>query len=152
MSINNGSPLVRYIVSFCVITTGVGLLEGILGGAFMPEMRFGFEAYYVPPLYGFLTVLTGLVLESRRTLSLGEMLFRMTIQLVLIECIVFGTNHLSGNFYTLAQSLVLAAGIAAVFISVHFIIWLNERRIASLFNKKLAEMQKSIERGAIENN
>lgn len=145
---NKDSLLTRYLINFCIITTGVTFLEGILGSIYYPEMVFGFTAYFVPPLYGFLTALTGLVTESRKPISAGGMIFRMAVQLILIEAIVLGTNYLAGHRFEPLQTAVLAAGVAAVFAFVYFMVWLNDRRIAAAFNKKLAELQKSAEHDA----
>lgn len=132
----------RLIVNTCVITTGITLLEGILGSLFLPQMALSFHAYLVPPIFGVLTALTGLVVESRRSLSVRQMLFRMLFQLLLIECMVFGVNYVAGNVYSLKMSAALALGILAVFVFVYFVMWLNERRIAMEFNRRLAQMQK----------
>lgn len=132
----------RFVVSVCIITTGITLMEGILGSFFLPDMTLNFRAYLVPPLFGVLTALTGLVVESRRELSIRQMLFRMLIQLILIECMIFGVNHLAGYVYSLKMSLALAFGILAIFGFVYFVMWLNERRIANEFNRRLEQMQK----------
>lgn len=141
---NKEAPLTRYLITFCIITTGVTFLEGILGSIYYPEQSLDFTAFFVPPLYGFLTALTGLVTESRRTLSTGETVFRMALQLGLIELIVLGSNYLAGNSYTPVQYVIIALGVAAVFAFVYFMIWLNDRRIAAAFNKRLAELQDSV--------
>lgn len=133
----------RFIINVCVITTGITLMEGILGSIFLPDMPLNFRAYLVPPVFGVLTALTGLVVESRRDLSIRQMLCRMALQLLLIEGMVFGVNHLAGYSYPWPMSLALALGIFVIFIFVYFIMWLNERRIANEFNRRLAEMQKN---------
>lgn len=137
----NKSFLARYIVCFCAVTTGICIMEGVLGGAFFPDKLLHFDAYLVPPVFGLLTSLTGLVVESRRDLSVGQMLFRMFLQLVLIECIVFGSNILVGNRYSPQMAVVVALQIAAIFVFVYFVMWFNERRIANEFNKRLVKMQ-----------
>lgn len=131
----------RFMINACVITTGIILLEGTLGSFFLPDMQLNFHAYLVPPIFGVLTALTGLVVESRRDLSIRRMLCRMALQLLLIEGMVFGVNHLAGYSYPWPMSLAMALGIFAVFVFVYFVMWLNERRIAKEFNKRLAQMQ-----------
>lgn len=137
----NDGVLTKYLVSFCFTTTGICFLELILGSLLMPDMRFGFDAFLMPPLFGFLTTMTGLVLESRRALSAGETVLRMFVQLILIEGIVFGINLAAGNRFTVVETAALAVGIAIVFAFVHLVSWLNERRIARAFNSRLAEFQ-----------
>lgn len=132
----------RFIINVCIITTGITLMEGILGSVFLPDMPLNFHAYLVPPVFGVLTALTGLVVESRRELSVRQMLWRMALQLLLIEGLIFGVNALAGYSYPWPMALALALGILAVFIFVYFVMWLNERRIAKEFNQRLAQMQK----------
>ena len=135
------SMLTKFLVSFCVTTTGICFLELILGSLLMPDMRFGFDAFLMPPLFGLLTTATGLVTESDRALSTAETVVRMAIQLVLIEGIVFGVNLAAGNRYTVRESVFLAAGVAVVYVFVHAVVWLNDRRIAKAFNARLAQFQ-----------
>ena len=136
------SIFTRYLIGFCVTTTGVCLLELILGSLMLPEQRFGFGAFLMPPLFGFLTTMTALVLESRRELSAAETAVRMVLQLLLIEGIVFGINLWAGNRYSAPEAVLLAVGIAAVYAFAHLVLWLNERRIARAFNERLAEFQR----------
>ena len=138
----NRGFLARLPVSVCVITTGITLLEGVLGSLFLPEQRLPFTAFLVPPVFGLLTALTGLVVESRRELTKRQMLFRMAMQLVLIETMIFGVNHLTGRFYSLKISAAMALGILAVFVFVYLMMWFNESRTASAFNRKLARWQR----------
>lgn len=133
----------RFIVSACVITTCISLMEGLLGSLFLPDRMLGFRAFFVPPLFGLLTALTGLVVESRRELTVRQMLFRMLLQLLLIEGMIFGINCLAGNSYSWKMAVALALGILAVFVLVYVVMWQNERRVAEAFNKRLAAMQKA---------
>lgn len=142
------NTLTEFIIAFCVTTTGILFLMVILGCLYTPETRFGYDALLVPPLFGLLTSLTGFITKSRRDLSSGQMAFRMVLQLLAVECIVFGVNHLAGNRYSVGMYFALAAAIAAVFVGVHFILWLNDRRAASQFNEALERFQSRAEEDA----
>lgn len=138
---NKGGFLTRYLIAFCVITTGLCVAEGLLGCWLLPDSRMTFSAYLVPPAFGLITSLTGLVLESRRELSPRQMLIRLFIQWLLIEGIVFGFNLTIGNRFTPISAIIVAVEIAVIFVFVHFVIWLNELRISREFNRKLAALQ-----------
>ncbi len=134
----------EFLITFLVITACVTIMEGVLGMIFLPDMRFGFEAFLSPPLFGFLTALTGIVTKSTRELSRKQILFRELLQLLLIEALVFGVNHLVGATYEARLKVALAAAIALVFVAVYLVIWLNDRRSARLFNEKLKEFQEEM--------
>ena len=136
--------LTEFVLSFFIITACITMLEGTLGMIFMPDLRFGFDAFFSPPLFGLLSSLSGLVTKSSRELSKKQLLFREFLQLLLIEGMVFGVNYAVGNVYDLTLSLALAAAIAVVFCLVYFIMWLNDRQSAKLFNEQLKRFQKEV--------
>lgn len=137
----SGNIFTRYLIAFCVITTALCVMEGILGALLLPDMSLQFKHYLVPPAFGLLTSLTGLVMESRKELSVRQMLARMAIQLLLIEGIVFGVNIAIGNRFSPLMALVVAFENAVIFVFVYFVMWLNEHRIANAFNSRLSAWQ-----------
>ncbi len=138
---NNGGLLSRYLIAFCVITTGLCIAEGILGIWLLPGSRLPYSAYFVPPGFGLLTVLTGIVVESHRVLSAWEIAFRLVLQWLLIMGIVFGVNLVVGYRFTPLMAGIVAAEVTVIFVFVYLVMWLNERRIAHAFNRKLASLQ-----------
>ena len=70
-----------------------------------------------------------------------QVLLRRVLHLVLIEGMVFGLNYISGHTFPAIVSMVLALGIALIFITVYVILWINDQRNAQLFNQKLKEYQ-----------
>lgn len=136
----------QFMLVFFIVTACVTILSGILGMVFMPDVRFGYEAFLSPPIFGFLSALSGVVTMSRKELSVGQMLFREFLQLLLIETMVFGVNYVFGTTFTWELNITLALSIAVIFILVYVILWLNDRRSAMAFNAKLVEFQKNQER------
>ena len=61
---SNRGKLVEFLMAFFVCSTCISILEGLLGMAFFPEDKFGWEAFFSPPLFGFHSVLLGLVTKS----------------------------------------------------------------------------------------
>ena len=135
----------EFILVFFIVTGCITILSGVLGMIFLPDMRFGYEAFLSPPIFGFLSALSGVVTKSRKELSMWQMLFREFLQLLLIEIMVFGVNYVFGTTFTWELNITLALGIAVIFILVYVILWLNDRRSAMIFNAKLVEFQKNQE-------
>lgn len=138
---NNGGFLSRYLIAFCVITTGLCIAEGILGSLLLPDGRLPYSAYFVPPVFGALTSLTGLVMESRKVLSVRQIAFRLFLQWLLILGLVFGVNLVIGYRYTPLMAGIVTVEVTVIFLFVYLVMWLNERRIANAFNRELAALQ-----------
>ena len=130
------------LVGFCVSTTFICILQGVLGCIFMPDVKLDFGVLLSPPLFGFLSTLLGVVEFSSRELTVRQVLIRRVIHLLLIEGMVFGLNILVGNGFTFWMAVLLALGIAVVYICVYVVLWVDELRYARVFNEKLKEFQK----------
>lgn len=135
----------RFILVFLIVTACITIMSGLLGMVFLPDVRFGYEKFLTPPIFGFLTALAGLITKSRKELSAGQMLFREFLQLLLIEVMVFGINYVFGTTFEWKLSIALAIGIAVIFVLACVILWLNDQRSALAFNAKLVEFQKNQE-------
>lgn len=143
---NEKSKLSELIMSFCICTTGITILEGVLGMLLYPDEMITYKAFFSPPLFALFSVLLGVVTWSKKELSVKQVLIRQLLHLVLIEVMVFGTNYLAGYVFPLTISLILAVGIAVVFVAVYVILWLLDRRSAMLFNAKLKQYKESVKR------
>lgn len=132
---------------FFIVTACVTTAQGIVGTLLWPEARFGFEAFLFPPLFGILSVLSNVVLISKKELSMGQMAFRMFLQLLVIEVMVFAVNIMAGSFknYTPAICILLAIAVAGIYGVVHVMMWLNDRRAAKAFNERLRRFQEEIQ-------
>lgn len=137
------SEVIDFLLSFFIITACITILEGTMGLLFMPDVRFGFEAFLSPPLFGVLSAASGLVTKSKKELSMVQMAFRLFLQLLIIEGIVFGANYFFGarENFTLPLNIALAIAIAVVFVIVYFVMWLNDRQSAIRFNEQLKIFQ-----------
>ncbi len=131
------------IMSFFVITACICIMEGVIGVLFLPEATFGCEAFLMPPAFGVLCALSGVVFYSSKELSMGAMAFRMVLQLVLIELIVLAANFFWGDWenLTVMMKVMLIAVIALIYIIVHVVMWMNDRRHAIGFNEQLLKFQ-----------
>jgi hypothetical protein len=135
------NPLTDILLVFFITTACNTILEGTLGTLLLPAQRFGYIAFLSPPLFALLTASSGLVMLSRKELTIRQVIVRRILQLIWIEAIVFGLNLIAGIRFEPVIIVSLSLGIAAVFVTVNLMMWLNDRRIASNFNKKLRAMQ-----------
>lgn len=135
------SKLSEMLIAFCICTTGITLLEGIMGMLFFPEETLSYKAFFAPPIFGVISVFLGFVTWSPNELSVKQVIFRRVLHLLLIEGMVYGLNYISGNIFSIGVSVALVFGVAAVYVMVQVILWINDRRSANNFNQKLKEYQ-----------
>ena len=117
-----------------------------LNGRFYAHMKNGEKlviSRQYAPLFGILSAASELVTKSKKELSMGQMAFRLFLQLLIIEGIVFGANYFFGarENFTLPLNIALAIAIAVVFVIVYFVMWLNDRQSAIRFNEQLKIFQ-----------
>lgn len=138
---NDKSRFSEMLIAFCVCTACITIFEGVMGALFFPGERLGYDAFFSPPVFGGLSTLFGVVTWSKKELSIMQVLFRRGIHLFLIEGMVFGLNYASRIIFPIGVSIVLALGIALVFVMVYVILWVNDKKNAEFFNQKLKEYQ-----------
>lgn len=135
------NKLVNMMMAFLVCTACITILEGIIGMFFFPQITFGYEAFFSPPLFGFFSVLLSFVNYSQKELSICQVLFRRFLHLIMIEGLVFGVNYKAGILLNFSYACVLAVSIALIFILVYVILWIGERHSAMRFNEQLKVYQ-----------
>lgn len=90
------------VISFFVVVTCVNLVMAFLGMRYEPEIRFGYQAFLLPVIYGGLGILPSAVTYSRKELSVRQMLVRKLLQLLLLEgimvSIVFSSEKRIGRY------------------------------------------------------
>lgn len=141
---NDKTKFSELIVAFCVCTTCINILEGVLGMLLYPEQLLKYDAFFVPPIFAFFSVVLGMVTWSKKELTIKQVLVKRILHLLLIEIMVFGLNYLDGHRFPLYAALSLAVGIAVVFVAVYVILWLVDRRSAKLFNRQLKRYQEEL--------
>lgn len=141
----SSEAITEFLVTFLVCTAAICILEGVIGMIFMPEQKFGYEAFFSPPLFAFFSVLLGLVTYSKKELTVKQVLFRRALHLLLIEALVFGLNYASGITFPLPAGIALAFAIMVIFVMVYLIMYINDKRSAKLFNEELKRFQENEE-------
>lgn len=138
---NNKLNLRDALMAFCVCTTCITLLEGTMGSLFFPDELLDYKAFFAPPVFAVFSVILGLPTKTDKELTVGQVICRRVIHLLLIETMVFGLNYLGGAVFPPLVSAVLVVGIAVVFVAVYVILWLVDKNSAMEFNRKLKEFQ-----------
>ena len=118
--------------SFFIITTLICLAMFVLGLLFRPEQQFGYEAFLYPVVYGAIGSIPGFFMYTKKEMSIQHVIIRKMIQLLLLV-IAFVVMIFAGSPVS-PERIFTAAGVAVsvivIFVCVHLIEWLLDRRTA----------------------
>lgn len=129
---------------FMLVTMILGVMM-VLGTRFMPDERFGYEAFGMPLLYAAWGTLPNIVMYAKKELTLKQFLIRKTIQLVLVEIIVLTVAIPMQIIESRRLEVVvsLAIGILVVYIFTHLIEWFQNYTMAKKMTEELLAFQKN---------
>ena len=133
----------KVLVSFFVAVTGICAGMAVIGMQFDPGAQFGYEGFLSPLIFGAATMLLTLAGYSKRELSVREVLIRRIIQLVLIESVVLLLIYSSGGLVSIPLTVSLALTVLLVYVTVHLVLWANDRKTAEALNEALRRMQQN---------
>lgn len=136
--------LYRQLMLFFILTTLITAAIIILGNIFDPGAQLEYNAMASPIIFAALCVLPGLVMYSRRELSVGQVIFRKIIQLVLIEAEVLTVAFCSSSIPTEKAGTVaaLAFSVIAIFAAANFFSYLTDLHTANQLTSMLTSFQK----------
>ena len=133
------------LVSFFIIVTLVNIAIFICGIVLAPDEKLGYTAFIVPVIDGLLGVIPGLVMYSKRELTVRQMIVRDIIQLLSIELIIlvftFGFSGFSN--VDVPKFLAIVLSVAFVYVGVVVIMYLLDFRTAKKMTDDLKAFQKS---------
>lgn len=109
--------------TYFIIVTLVNLATFVMGSIYRPEERFGYDAFLVPLIYGFLGILPMCVMYSKREMTLVQVLIRKMLQLILLEALLIGFVFGYGDFSkdNTVQMVSFTVTVLVVFLLVHVI-------------------------------
>ena len=88
------------IMSFFIIVTLVNIAIFVSGMILAPEEKLSYSAFIVPVIDGILGVIPGLVMYSKRELTVKQIIVRDIIQLVSISSSCWYSHSVSADLIT----------------------------------------------------
>jgi len=132
------------LMSFFIIVTLVNIAIFICGIVLAPDENLGYTAFIVPVIDGLLGTIPGLVMYSKRELTVRQMIIRDIIQLLSIELIIivftFGFSGFSN--VEIPKLIAVVLSVALVYAGVVFIMYLLDFRTAKKMTDDLKAFQK----------
>ena len=136
--------------SFFIIVTLINVAMLVLGGILRPDQQFGYEAFAYPLIYGAITSIPGLLMGTKKEMSVAQAVIREIIQLMLIIIvmlvIMFGGNITNKD--SLVPALSVVASVVVVFVLVNLIRWGLDKRTAEKMTADLEAFQKKLQENA----
>ena len=117
------------VISFFVVVTCVNLVMAFLGMRYEPEIRFGYQAFLLPVIYGGL-----------KELSVRQMLVRKLLQLLLLEGIMVSIVFFIGktDWEVLLPFMFL---IVIISLAAEGVLWFVADKKAKDMNEELKHFQ-----------
>ena len=133
-------------MTYFIIVTCISAGIMILGLAFDPDARFGYDAFVSPFIFAALGVIPNLLMYSSKELSDKQIILRKIIQFAVIEVEVVGLCIISPVIHTEKVEVITGVIISVfvIFILANFISIMNNYFSAKQLTKELMQFQKNI--------
>ncbi|WP_432650148.1 hypothetical protein [Huintestinicola sp.] len=126
-----------FFISVAFICIGIAAV----GSVFEPDKRFSYGGFLAPIIFGLAASLPSLVMYSRHELTVGEMIFRKLLHLLLLELTINGILFLTGALNSLSVTISLAVTIFIIDVAVNAVMYINDLRSAERINRGIREIQ-----------
>lgn len=136
--------LLRKLMLFFTLTTLITVAMVVLGCAFDPDARFGYESMLSPLFFAGCCVLPSLVTFSRRELRPREWILRELLQFLLTEAVILGPAFALPAIDTSRPAVVLglAGSVLVIYLLVFLLSWLANSSEARKTEQELQEFQR----------
>ncbi|WMC92358.1 hypothetical protein [Kineothrix sp. MB12-C1] len=131
----------KIMMSFFVSVTCICAVMALIGMIFESDIRFGYEAFLSPLIFGAIASLPLLVKYSRSELSLKQTVVRNVIHFVLLEAVILSVLYFGEILTSMSMAISLGISIFVVDLTVNLVLWINDKRIANEFNSALKILQ-----------
>lgn len=135
------------IRTFFTVVTLINIAMFLMGISMMPDVKFGYEGFIVPVIYGLAGTIPNLVLYSKKELRVGELIVRKILQFILTEiCVLFvifyGSSELGKQLWLIG---IVAFSIFIVYVLATLFDWLQNYLSAKQLTEELKLFQGKIQ-------
>ena len=132
------------LASFFISVTLINLAMLILGCLLEPDLEFGYSAFAYPLIYGVIGSLPGLVMYSKKELTMKQTIIREIIQMLLIVVLIiaFMFGRFRGIEYDVfPQVISVAVSVMIIYVLVNVFGWLIDLKTANKMTEDLKKYQ-----------
>lgn len=132
------------IGTFFIIVTLIDIAMFVMGMILGPDQRFGYEVFIYPVIYGALASIPGLVINSKKEMTVAQAIVREIVQLFVIIALIlvfmFAGKDISREL--IVTGAFVAMSIVIVFVLVNIIRWWLDSKTADQMTKDLQKWKK----------
>ena len=132
--------------SFFICVTLINAAMFVLGSMLEPDMKFGYEAFAYPLIYGVIGSIPGLVMYSKKELTVKQTIIREIIQMLMVVAIIIG--FMFGRFKNIPdvvpQLIGVSISVMIIYVLVHVFGWLIDLKTANTMTEELKKYQENI--------
>ena len=136
--------------SFFICVTLINVAMFVLGRMLEPDLKFGYEAFAYPLICGVIGSIPGLVMYSKKELTMKQTIIREIIQMFLVIAVIIG--FMFGRFKFIPdiwpQIIGVSISVMIIYVLVHVFGWLIDLKTANIMMEDLKKFQ---ERASVEN-
>ena len=129
--------------TFFISVTLINIAMLVLGSILSPDQKFGYEVFMYPVIYGLISMIPGLIMNTQKELTVKQALIRHIFQMLLIIALllafIFGGRPINAELIKLAAGVAIS--IAIVYILVITIQWLLDSKTAKNMPDDLMKYQ-----------
>lgn len=132
--------------SFFICVTLINIAMFVLGCMLEPDLKFGYEAFAYPLIYGVIGSIPGLVMYSKKELTVKQTIIREIIQMLMVVAIIIG--FMFGRFKNIPdvvpQLIGVSISVMIIYVLVHVFGWLIDLKTANTMTEELKKYQENI--------
>jgi ABC-type transport system involved in cytochrome bd biosynthesis fused ATPase/permease subunit len=107
-----------------------------------PGFAMDIKTLYNIMMIAFLSDLLSLLMFKSKVKNMKEMYIRLSLNFILFEIIMITAAGMIGWIKGIFQSVIYTLIIAAIFLIIRFISWMDDKKVTEEINEKLKEMKK----------
>lgn len=138
--------VVDVLRTYFLVVALINVVMLVLGTQLAPDMRFGYDAFAAPLIYGAAGTLPNIVMYSKRELKVRELMIRKAVQVLLIEAAVLLVVFYGKIDFRQDPGIVLSVAISILIIYVIgcLIDWIQNSVSARKMTTDLVKFQQGI--------
>lgn len=138
--------VIDLIRTFFTVVTLINVAMLVMGLWFAPDMKFGYEAFAAPLIYGVVGTLPNIVMYSKRELSVRELFVRKVLEFILIEVLVLGVAFYGADTFWQQPKIIISVGISIflIYVVASIIDWAQNYVAAKRMTDELMKFQERV--------
>ncbi len=133
----------KCLMEYFIITTCITAATAILGMGIDPSAKFGYESYFSPLIFGFISVLPSIVTYSKKELSIKQTIIRKILHFICLLFLLCMFGYFTGLLNGSVEIVSFALAVLIIYVVVNVVNWHLNKKEAVQINNMLKKYQKN---------